>query len=309
MAGLQVKQSTVDQSAHPGHFLAHEAGFDIVDCRACGFAHALPLPDPAALSDMYRRAYYAETKPDYLTRAAADAEWAQLAYDDRLDEIASFLPVEQRTILDIGSGPGFFLSRAVARGWQGIGVEPSRQAASFARERGLDIRDGFFTDEMVASLSSVSGIHMMNVLEHVPDAIDTLARTSQLLLPGGVLCIGVPNDFNPLQNLLRERRNFKSWWVAPPHHINYFDFDSLERVLTRAGFTPVSRLTSFPMELFAVLGANYVGDDALGRQCHLERKAFDVDLEAASQGARRRLYRKLAEAGLGREAIVIALKT
>ena len=47
-------------------------------------------------------------------------------------------------------------------------------------------------------------IHMSEVLEHVPDPIDTLRITYTLLKPGGLLCLSVPNDYNPFQNVLRE---------------------------------------------------------------------------------------------------------
>ncbi len=68
-------------------------------------------------------------------------------------------------------------------------------------------------------------------------------------------------------------------------------------------------MTSFPMEAFLLMGDNYVGDPALGRASHAKRKRFDLALEQAGFGeARRALYRALAEAGIGREAVVIAVK-
>lgn len=294
--------------SHPGTVIAEVNDLEIVDCRACGFVHVRPMPLAEALLKAYRDDYYLTTKPTYLAHAADDAGWANLHYDDRLDQLADLLPVEERRLLDIGAGPGLFLERAILRGWEGVGIEPSRQASEFARGRGLNILTGFFTDEIVADLGAFSAVHLMNMLEHVPDAIDVLARAAHLLRPGGVMCVGVPNDFSPFQKLLSERRGFKPWWIAPPHHLNYFNFESLERVLRRTGLTPVARLTSFPMEFFAIFGANYVGDEVLGKACHHERKAFDADLEHAAPGARRRFYRKLAEAGIGREAIVFAVK-
>ena len=55
------------------------------------------------------------------------------------------------------------------------------------------------------------------------------------------------------------------------------------------------------------MGDNYVNDGELGRICHLKRVRFEKVMEAASQSeARRNLYRAIAAAGFGREAIVIA---
>lgn len=293
--------------AHRGPVVHRLADYHVISCEACGFRHVTPLPEAEALEATYAEAYYGTTKPTYLSHASEDEAWAALGCDDRLDLMAAYLPATARRLIDVGSGPGLFLARAVARGWQAEGVEPSRQAAAFAKARGLRVIEAFFTDTVAAGLAEADAIHLMNVIEHVPDPAGLLARALARLRRGGVLCVGAPNDFNPLQRLLWEGRGHAPWWIAPPHHLNYFDFASLEGLLRRLGATPRARLTSFPMELFVALGQNYVGDEALGRHCHQRRKAFDQDLEAVD-GARRGLYRALAEAGIGREAIVIATR-
>ena len=97
--------------------------------------------------------------------------------------------------------------------------------------------------------------------------------------------------------------------MVPPHHLNYFDFDSLDALLTRLGLKVMERTPSFPMEAFAMMGENYPGDPALGRACHNKRKKFDLAFEAAGlKETRRDFYRALARLGIGREAIVIAVK-
>ena len=122
------------------------------------------------------------------------------------------------------------------------------------------------------------------------------------------MCVGVPNDYNGLQEAVRAG-GAAPWWLAPPHHLNYFDFDSLSALLSKLGLEVMESLTSFPMELFLLMGENYVGNDTLGRSCHARRKQFDLSLEQAGLGhVRRKLYGALAKAGLGREAIIIARK-
>ena len=99
------------------------------------------------------------------------------------------------------------------------------------------------------------------------------------------------------------------WWVAPPHHLNYFDFESLAALLAKLGLALRERTTSFPMEAFLMMGDDYTGDAALGRACHNKRKRFDFAFEAAGlKETRRDFYRALAKLGIGREAVVIAVK-
>jgi hypothetical protein len=114
----------------------------------------------------------------------------------------------------------------------------------------------------------------------------------------------VPNDFNALQLAARDALEKHDWWVAPPFHINYFSFDSLEGLLRSAGFDPLKRDTTFPMEWFLLMGEDYVGNDELGRSAHARRMLLESHLE--SQGLRRPFHDLLAARGVGREVIVHA---
>lgn len=315
-AALREDAHPIEDAAWQGHdgpVHGRANGMDIIACRACGFRHAVPLPDPAALEAEYAEAYYRDAKPTYLADAGADQGWAQLVQNDRLDAIARALgraPGAPRgTLIEFGSGPGFFLDAATAKGWTAIGIEPSRQAAAFAQGRGLTVHNRTLADAAAHGLPAADAVAATNVLEHLADPAGALRIACDLLKPGGVLCLTVPNDFSPLQIAARDGRGHAPWWIAPPHHLNYFDFDSLEALLVRLGLRPVERLTSFPMEAFLLMGDDYVADPALGRACHAKRMNFDLAFEAAGIGeVRRRLYGALAAAGLGREATVIAVK-
>jgi 2-polyprenyl-3-methyl-5-hydroxy-6-metoxy-1,4-benzoquinol methylase len=299
----------IRDGVHAGRRVASRAIHDIIDCQTCGFKHALPLPSATELERAYREDYYASEKPTFLMHAGEDQDWAQLAQTDRLEIFESLLPPDRRTLLDIGCGPGFFLQTAMRRGWLAHGIEPSRQAAAHARGLGADVTEGFFNDSSATTLGRFDVVHLNNVLEHVPDPAHLIQLSHGLLEPGGIICVNVPNDFSPLQFAAMSAAGTADWWVAPPHHLNYFDFQSLSRLLERLGFKPAARTTSFPMEAFVMMGENFVGDAALGRACHNKRKKFDLAFEAAGlKETRRAFYRALAEAGLGREAVVIAVK-
>jgi SAM-dependent methyltransferase len=292
---------------HNGPRITHAKGHDIIDCFECGFKHVLPLPDPGSLEREYRENYYADEKPTFIAHAGEDQAWFELAQNDRLEIFEKLLPPSRRKILDIGCGPGFFLKTAIARGWDGHGIEPSRQAAAHARSLGATITEGFFGKD--TATGKFDAVNLTNVLEHVPDPTAILKAAMALLDSGGILCAGVPNDFSPFQIAARSAMNTGDWWVAPPHHLNYFDFDSLGALLTRLGLAVAERTTSFPMEAFAMMGENYTSDPALGRACHNKRKKFDFAFEAAGlKETRRDFYRALAKLGIGREAVVIAVK-
>jgi 2-polyprenyl-3-methyl-5-hydroxy-6-metoxy-1,4-benzoquinol methylase len=302
-------QKMIRDGSHYGACVAQSGSHEIVACEACGFRHALPLPDPAALECEYRENYYAEEKPNFLAHASEDQPWFELAQTDRLEIFETLLPQDRRRLLDIGCGPGFFLRTAMTRGWNVSGIEPSRQAAAHARGLGAGVTEGFFGAESAKILGRFDVVTLTNMLEHVPDPIEILQQAHDILDPGGLICVGVPNDFSPFQIAGKQAVGAGDWWVAPPHHLNYFDFESLSALLERLGFSPLERTTSFPMEAFLMMGENYIGDAALGRACHSKRKKFDQAFETAGlKETRRAFYRALAGLGIGREAVVIARK-
>lgn len=297
------------EGRHNGPRIGGAKDHGIIDCFDCGFRHALPLPDPKALEEEYRQNYYADEKPTFIAHAGEDQDWFALAQNDRLDAFERQLGAGRRRLLDIGCGPGFFLKTAIARGWQAHGIEPSHQASAHARSLGATVTEGFFNRQTAPTLGRFDAVNLTNVLEHVPDPVDVLTEAIDLIEPGGLLCVGVPNDFSPFQIAARSALGIGEWWVAPPHHLNYFDFDSLSALLTRLGLINQERTTSFPMEAFLMMGEDYTGDPALGRACHNRRKRFDFAMEMAGlKEVRRNFYRALAGQGIGREAVIIAMK-
>lgn len=290
---------------HEGPVLDSAQGFDVIGCKRCGFKHIIPIPTASELEAIYRHEYYQTEKPLYLERAREDLDWWNLIYSERYDTFEELLPPGRRHILDVGSGPGFFLLHGWQRGWKTLGIEPSKQAAQHSRGLQLDIVEDFLTEATAGQLGTFDVVHMSEVLEHIPDPAHLLRLAHGLLSPGGVLCVVVPNDYNPFQAALRTACGYQPWWVAPPHHINYFDRLSLRSLMTRCRFEVVLQEATFPIDLFLLFGDNYVGDDAAGRICHGKRKRFEQTLERAGlRSLRRDLYRALAERGLGRELVL-----
>ncbi len=293
---------------HQGRVLDTVGVFDVIECVPCSFKHVVPIPTAEELEQVYTHNFYLRDKPLYLERHREDLDWWNLVYSERYDTLEEQLdPKGGRRILDVGSGPGFFLLHGQQRGWATLGIEPSAQAAAHARGLGLEIMEAFLNESTARELGAFDAVHLSEVLEHVPDPKKLLTLIHGMLKPRGLVCIAVPNDYSPFQEALRKVCQFKPWWVAPPHHLNYFDFDSLSTLLKGTDFEVVAKEATFPIDMFLLMGDNYVGNDSLGRACHGKRKLFERNLEAAGLGKlRRELYRRLAEVGIGREVVITA---
>jgi SAM-dependent methyltransferase len=296
---------------HAGEALDTVDPFTVIDCDACRFKHIVPIPTPAELEHTYGHEYYSATKPLYIERDLEDREWLNLVYSERYDAFERLLGLKRRRLLDVGSGPGLFLRHGVERGgWHGKGLEPSTQAVAHSRSLGLDVTQAFLNEGTAATLGRFDVVHLSEVLEHVPDPRGIIRLAHGLLDPGGLLAVMVPNDYSPIQSALRDACGFSPWWVAPPHHVNYFDVPSIQRLL-KPRFDIVSVDTSFPIDLFLLMGDNYIGvkNDSIGRACHAKRKTMEMNLARAGKSPlKQAMYRNLAQLGVGRDVFVIARK-
>lgn len=295
---------------HDGKVIDRVKDYEVIDCEVCGFKHIVPIPTQEELEKVYEKEYYSIEKPLFIERQLEDIEWWNVVYDDRYDFFEQNLPNDRRKILDIGCGPGFFLKRGKERGWEGLGVEPSRQAAEYAKGLGLDVVNCFLNEANLEDREEkFDVVHMSEVLEHITEPIVFCKTAYNLLSDEGIICVVVPNDYNPFQKILREKLGFQPYWLAPPHHINYFTFTSLHTLLEQVGFSIIGKEAMFPIDIFLLMGDNYIGNDTIGRICHSKRKQLEINLKRGGLNSfKRELCQFLASKDIGREMVLFANK-
>lgn len=294
--------------AHQGNVIDSIDGIDVIACSACGFKHVDPLPSQEELDTLYQNEYYSSEKPQYLKDSEEDQSWWEMTYRHYFHLFGKHLHKESPRLLEIGSGPGYFLKVGKELGWDVLGIEPSKQAIAFSDQFDVPVVHGFFNDASAKELGTFDLIFMDTLLEHVPDPASTLALCHSILNPGGLICIISPNDYNPLQQILREHANYKPWWVVPRHHLNYFDFESIQTLLQKQSFNLLESQGTFPMEFFLLCGDNYIGNGSLGRDLHGKRKAFEELLMKSNPELLQSFYQWLGDQGIGRSFVVIAKK-
>ncbi len=272
-----------------------------------GFKRIASPPDGDDLKSLYSDYFYDRDKPTYLTRVEQELDYWQAIFGLRLEMMKREIG-RSGTILDIGAGGGFFLHSAAQKGWQVAGVEPSTEAVSYAADSfGLDLFCGFL-QEFPPPPRPFDAIHTSLVLEHVADPEAFVRQTLALLKPGGVLWVEVPNDFNGLQLAITSQLDKPQWWVVPEHHLNYFNFDTLSALLCGQGAQEIARFATFPMEIFPLMGIDYIGDDQAGTQAHRMRMTFEKSLLQHQPEQLLALYGALAQAGVGRTCNLLVRK-
>lgn len=287
-----------------------------------GFRQVWPRPSAEELKQFYGEQFYDTARPEYLEKMERDRSFWDATWSLRRSLMEAALPSDRRRLFDVGASGGFLLDHFHRHGWSVAGVEPSRSAVDWAkREHGIEIFCGElldYPDPAVAESSSPNqgaseglfdAVHSAQVLEHVLEPEACVERIASLLAPGGIAFIEIPNDFNSMQEAARDDLGKSSWWVAPEFHLNYFDADSLSALLASNGLVEIDRLASFPMELFLLMGEDYVGHPEVGSACHAKRMRFEETLFAEDRSETLlRFYRALGQASLGRTCGILARK-
>jgi SAM-dependent methyltransferase len=147
-------------------------------------------------------------------------------------------------LLDVGCASGAFLKCALRAGWKVAGVEPSSTLAESARRAtggDADIQScGLQEAHFEARFDAIT---LWDVLEHVPDPIAFARACRNLLKPGGILFVNVPDIDSSVARLLAGR-----WPLLLPEHLNYFNTSALQGCAEAAGFSVIrfsSRMASF----------------------------------------------------------------
>jgi SAM-dependent methyltransferase len=216
--------------------------FDVVVCEACGTGRTLPSVASEELGMLYPVSYNAYALPKApLARAAATGlfRWRYWRALRRLPLLALADRPSGR-LLDVGSGRGDLGLILGERGWEVTGLEPSPDACAEARSRGVRSECGTLTTEAGRVGGDFDAAVFQHSLEHVAEPADDLGVARQLVRPGGLVIVSVPN-FASIQ-----ARLFGTDWfhLDLPRHRTHFTPRGLTRLLTRSGFEVVGLANS-----------------------------------------------------------------
>ena len=208
IAHYYLESPTQDKYVHP---------VDLRFCEDCGLTQ---LVDPVPPDMFYT---------NYLTLSA----WKYQPHISYLINLIEQLPGINKTskIVEIGCNDGIFCKALVDRGYQEVfGIEPALDAQESARQRGIKVIGGYFTQERAKQVVEQYGqcqlVVTRQVLEHISDLRSFQEALHVILAPGGCVLIEVPNFACNLTNL-----DYGLW----EEHVNYFTLETLGVYLAKAG--------------------------------------------------------------------------
>lgn len=204
-------------------------------CLTCGHIQLLPRPD-----EEDDRAFYNNNLQDKNREKEIDYDKlrANNMFDtDRHVRLINEVSDDKNcSILDIGSGYGFFPNALYDHGYKNIsGVEISSERRHLAMKHGcvniLDV-DVNKPDKEIGRFDIVTLFH---VLEHMADPILFLQNVRKLVNKKGFLICEVPNVSEMLLDNCKEYNDF--YWIRA--HLNYFSDKTLLNCLNQAGYQDV----------------------------------------------------------------------
>ncbi len=212
----------------------------IVRCESCALATLAAFPPKGEREAAYQDSYYREGSGERFLGL-----FERLVAGFRLLRVRSILKrvPGPGALLDVGCGRGLLPALFRGRGWAATGTQLSRTAAEAAKSRyGVEVVVGELP-ELDLPECAFQVVTFFHVLEHLDRPEAYLRKARQLLAPGGLLVVEVPNFASPGFRFLGTR----DFCTDYPNHLVFFTPASLSRLLSRCGFS-VGDVSHFSLE-------------------------------------------------------------
>jgi SAM-dependent methyltransferase len=196
---------------------------DLVFCPACTLVQITETVPPELLFREYL--YFSSFSDTVLENARDIAEYLRKNQSLGSDSL----------VVEIASNDGYLLKNYQQHGIPVLGIEPARNIARVAEERGIPTLSEFFDESLARQLradgKSADVIHANNVVAHVKDLHGVVAGIQTLLKPEGVAVI----ENHCVKDLI-DHVEFDSIYHE---HLCYYSVTSFERLFRQHGLTLV----------------------------------------------------------------------
>jgi SAM-dependent methyltransferase len=204
-----------DQDRH----LEEKFPLAVAYCDGCHIVQLTDLVAPEKLFSEYL--YFSSYSESFLAHAKSMA--AELTDRFRLGPASR--------VLEIASNDGYLLQYFQHAGLEVLGVEPARNIAAVAQERGIPTLNAFFDSVAAADIRGRFGLADLivgnNVLAHVPTINDFLAAVAAVLAPSGASVFEFP--------YLGELLDNSEFDTIYHEHVFYYSLTAIRLLAERAG--------------------------------------------------------------------------
>ncbi|MEQ8247524.1 MAG: glycosyltransferase [Alphaproteobacteria bacterium] len=202
--------------------MEHGSKPQVVRCLMCGLLAAGEPASGREILDLYREV----EDPSYLRNQSSRIK----TFSRILDEMANWVP-ERGKVLEVGAYCGVFMDCAAGRGWDIEGVEPSRWAASLARQKGHTVHSGSLPEVSDRLKPPYQTVAMWDVFEHLSCPGETLDEIGSLLSDDGYLLFSTLDAESRWARMLG-----RNWPWIMDMHLLYPSVRTVSTILEAHGF-------------------------------------------------------------------------
>ena len=190
----------------------------------CGNCYLVQLDEFVSPEEIFTEyAYFSSYSNDWLKHAENYVTMA----------IERFRLNQDSQVVEVASNDGYLLQYFVTRGIPVLGIEPARNVAEVAIQKGVTTIMEFFGEKTAerfrAEGKSADLLLGNNVLAQVPDINDFVKAMKILLKPKGVITMEFPHLIR-----LMEENQFDTIYHE---HFSYFSFITTEKIFAAHGLT------------------------------------------------------------------------
>jgi SAM-dependent methyltransferase len=204
-------------------------GYNLAVCAECGASYADGIPAREVFDTYYARM----SKYEQSQRSGELSPVDRQRFVEVADMLTPHLAPASR-VVDIGCATGGLLAELKRRGFHHLlGLDPSAACADIARRLyGLEVRTATM-HELTALAERFDVAVFTGVFEHLPELDESISALINILKPGGLLYVEVP-DASAYHQRFSAPYQFLSI-----EHVNFFSPASLANLLARRGFACV----------------------------------------------------------------------
>lgn len=211
-------------------YLINNEYFNLMRCDECFLVSLDPQPPYDDLKKYYPDSYEPFTDKKALPLIKNILQLRSYFFSKKLQKIKGL----DAHILEIGCANGENLLNLKSFGFKNLeGVEPSKNAAKLASERGLTVHYGSLESVIIKKKYDI--IIMRHVFEHLSDPASALDKLSQLLREAGLVIIETPN-YASLDRVITGK-----YWLGydTPRHLYIYSPSNIRKLLKNSDFSIV----------------------------------------------------------------------
>ncbi len=215
------------------HLVRRESDGTLVQCNDCAFLYVSARPTDDDLTLLYDDEYFASED------LSTCLEFRRPVFRQCLT-VLDELCADRGRLLDIGCGTGEFLEDARKCGWQAEGLESSRSAAEYARDKkNLPVHHATLQTAPFP-LQSFDIVTLLDVLEHLRRPREEMLRVNGLLKKEGIVVVRLPNtNFHLFKCRICHVLRVHDYGLQMKYHLNHFTPATIKKLLRSTGFEPL----------------------------------------------------------------------